>query len=189
MLAKYAGSSLHSASCRLTMPPPRRRYCIEVGAILEADVAGVTFVDDQHVRRSASSRALGKCRPPSTIGAAVLENLAPVGEELRIVVLPLAVRLRAAVDVDLHRRHVRHRGRSAAAAALALRRRRAGWAPAGAPAGGAGGGCCASTVVNNAAAPTASRDTRILVTLIMTPHTPGLVPDLPGARTRGVRLA
>src|SRR5262249_28388142 len=51
------------------------------------------------------------------------QDLAPIGQELRVVVLPLAVRLQAGADVDVH-----------AVRILSLRRRRAAAAASGAPA-------------------------------------------------------
>ena len=77
------------------MPPPLRRNCVEIRAILEAHVAGVALVDDEHVglRPAPRGREVQSRRRRSA--PRFVQDLAPVGEELRIVVLAFAVRLQA----------------------------------------------------------------------------------------------
>ena len=144
-------------------PAAAPQELIEVRAILEADVAGVTLVDHEDVD-ACELACRWKVQTAVHVRAAVLENLAPVGEELRIVVLPLGVRLRAAVQIDLHRRHITGPAQD--------RVRGPGPARRSAPAAGApaDGGCCARTVVTRLAAATAMSDARTFETLMMTPQ-------------------
>ena len=67
---------------------------VERRAILDAQVAGVSFVDHHHVGAGEVARRR-ELQAAGHVGAAVGEDLAPVGEELRVVVLPGRVGLQS----------------------------------------------------------------------------------------------
>ena len=100
MLAKWTGSGPHSASWNADEAAAALDERVERGAILHGHVAGIAFVDDDHV----DAFELGGRREVQRAvddGAALGQQLAPVGEELRVVVKPGTVRLQAGADVDL----------------------------------------------------------------------------------------
>ena len=76
---------------------------VERRAILHAHVAGVPLVDDHHVD---VGELLGRGEVEAAVDdrVAVHEQLAPVRQELGIVVLPFGVRLQPRVDVHAHGR-------------------------------------------------------------------------------------
>ena len=70
--------------------------------ILEARIAGVTFIYDQHIgRRQLACRR--KVQGAVDDGAAIRQELAPVGKKLRVIVLAFRMGLQACLDEDAER--------------------------------------------------------------------------------------
>ena len=74
--------------------------------ILEAQIAGVTFIYDEHVgRREFAGRR--KVQSAVDDGAAIRQELAPVGKKLRVIVLALRMGLQSGLDKDTERGSLR----------------------------------------------------------------------------------
>ncbi len=82
--------------------PAAPDVAVQIRAVLHAHVARVTLVDDHHVD-APQILGRGELQPPRDIRAPGGQNLAPVGKELGVVVLPFGVGLQPGIDVHAQR--------------------------------------------------------------------------------------